>query len=335
MRLPALITTDLHLTANPRDDYRWGLWAWLRKECEKNNVQTLLILGDVTDAKDRHPAVLINRIVKEIDACRAVVPRIIINMGNHDYETTGNPFLGFLSTLSGVTFASRPSDTSSEGEAALFLPHTKAPLKDWGSFDWSMYRFVFMHQTVDGSIASNGQKMTGDVFPDMRAAGKIYSGDIHVPQIINGVEYIGSPYHVHFGDSFKPRCVLLDGFGKPRDLHFRTIQRRTIECLPGEFYVSGLPTLELRKGDQVKIRVHLQRSELQDWLEIKRQVIKSLKEAEVEVFGIELIVPKQRRRLKDDSALTAGTSDENVVLGFVEIEDIGAEALDVGLDLLS
>src|ERR1700756_2997969 len=184
MKLPALITSDLHFTANPRDEYRWALWPWLRKTCEKEGAHTLLILGDLTDAKDHHSAKLVNRIMREIEATRNCVERLIILQGNHDYEATGHPFFAFLSALPGVTFASRPLDTSSEGEAALFLPHTKTPLKDWSGFDWSMYHYVFMHQTVDGSIASNGQRMAGDAFPDMQSAGKIYSGDIHVPQLV-------------------------------------------------------------------------------------------------------------------------------------------------------
>lgn len=332
MKLPALITTDLHFTANPRDSYRWSLWPWLRKQCEKYDVQTLCILGDVTDAKDHHPNELVNRIVREIDACRAVVPRIIVLRGNHDYQTAGNPLLGFLSVMDGVTFVDKPLDTSDEGEACLFLPYTKNAVEDWKGFDFSHYRFVFIHQTVDGSIASNGQKMQGDRFPDMSAAGKVYAGDIHVQQVINGVEYVGSPYHVHFGDSFKPRCVLLDAHGRPEDLHFRTIQRVTLNVDAG---VMDSDMQSLRKGDQVKLRAHLKASEVPDWLSIKREALKMLKDREVEVFGVELIVPKTRRRFNDDSApKLSAASPEGIVLNFVEMEDIGADALDVGLDLL-
>lgn len=334
VKLPALITTDLHLTANPRDAYRWDLFPWLRKECEKNGVQTLCILGDVTDSKDFHPAVLVNRIVREINACRAVVPRVVVLQGNHDFQTKGNPALGFLSVLGGITFVDKPLDTSEEGESTLWLPYTKTAMEDWKNIDFSHYRYVMIHQTVDGSVASNGERMIGDKFPDMSAAWKIYAGDIHVSQIINGVEYVGSPYHVHFGDNFKPRCVLIDSFGKPHDLRFRTLSRRTIECLPGEFYVDGLPTLELRSGDQVKVRIHLSAVELPDWLKHRRQAAAALKEAGVEVYGIELIAPKSRRRMKDDKTPVAAQSDADIILSFVEREELGGDAADIALDLL-
>ena len=335
MRLPALICTDLHLTANPRDEYRWGLWSWLRKTCEKEAVQTLLILGDVTDAKDYHPAELINRIVREIDLTRACVPEIIILQGNHDYLRLGHPALGFVSALQGVRFVSKPMDTSAEGEAALFLPHTKTPLKDWAGFDWSMYRYVFMHQTVDGSIASNGQRMDGDQFPDMTSAGKIYSGDIHVPQVINGVEYVGSPYHVHFGDSFKSRCVLLNAGGEAFDLRFRSISRVTLDV--GTLDLGQICQMHrLRAGDQVKLRLHLGASELHEWHAIKRAAVEEMKTAGVELFGVELVPPKQRRRF-NESALPQGAvflRPQDLVYNFVEREELGADALDIGLELL-
>lgn len=335
MKLPALITTDLHLTANPRDEYRWALWPWLRKQCEKEGVNTLLILGDVTDAKDYHPNQLVNRIVKEIDATRACVESIIIDQGNHDYLRSGHPLLGFLSALQGVRFVTRPLDTSAEGEAALFLPHTKTPLQDWSGFDWSMYRYVFMHQTVDGSIASNGQRMAGDKFPDMTSAGKIYSGDIHVPQTINGVEYVGSPYHVHFGDAFKPRCVLIDSRGDASSLHFRSISRITLDAASGD--VGRLAEMhKLRAGDQLKVRLHLGADELGEWHARKRAVVDELKNVGVELFGVELVPPKTRRRFNEavSSQHAAFSRPEDLVLDFVNRESLGADALDVGLELL-
>lgn len=337
MKLPALITTDLHHTAHPRDAYRWDLWPWLRKTCVKEGVKTLLILGDVTDAKDYHPAELINRIVREVDMTRECVENITIDMGNHDYLRVGHPALGFLSALPGVRFVSKPLDTSAEGESAIFLPHTKTPLKDWGGYDWSMYRYVFMHQTVDGSIASNGQRMDGDVFPDMSAAGKIYSGDIHVPQIINGVEYVGSPYHVHFGDKFKPRCVLIDGFNKAHDVRFRTISRVTLDVLPGEFFQADpSKTLQLHEGDQVKLRMHLQAAEMHEWQSYKRRAVDVLKAMKVECFGIELVPPPTRRRFGGAAVAQhlALSRPQDVLFNFVEREGLGGDAYDIGMDLL-
>lgn len=336
MKLPALITTDLHFTANPRDEYRWGIWSWLRKTCAKESVKTLLILGDLTDAKDYHPAELVNRIVKEVALTRQAGIEILILQGNHDYLRAGHAYFAFLSTLPGVTFITKPLDTGAYGEAALFLPHTKNPAKDWADMRFDDCAYVFMHQTVSGAVASNGQKMEGDAFPDLSGAGKVYSGDIHVPQKIGCVEYVGSPYHVHFGDRFKPRCVLIDSFRKAHDLRFRTISRITLDCLPGEFLVPGSPTLELREGDQVKLRIHLTAAEMHEWAAIKRNAAAALAALKAETCGIELIPPKVRKRFGGQAAarvLTTSTPEE-ALLRFVELEGLSGPALDLGLELL-
>lgn len=335
MQLPALITSDVHFTARPADEYRWGLWPWLRKQCEKERAQSLLILGDLTDSKDYHCAELVNRIVKEVKATLVCVPAIYILMGNHDFLRRGHPFFGFLSALEGVHFIDKPLDTTGHGEAALFLPYTKTPLKDWAGFDFSHYRWVFIHQTVNGSIASNGQKMDGDLFPDMSAAGKIYSGDIHLAQTVSGVEYVGSPYHVHFGDAFKPRSLLLDSFGRAVDLHFRTTSRITLDA--GAMDLGRLSDLHrLRTGDQVKIRIHLGADELHEWHAIKRLAADEMKKAGVDLFGIELIPPKTRRRFEDSDSprLAVSSRPQDILYNFVEREGLGPDALDVGLDLL-
>jgi hypothetical protein len=333
MKFPALLASDLHLTANPLDEYRWGLFGWLREQCVTWEIQTLCILGDLTDAKDYHSAELVNRVVREIVRLKECVPRLIILMGNHDYLRSGHAFFGFLSSIPGVTFAASILDTSSEGEPCLFLPHTKNPAKDWAGLDFSHYRFLFMHQTVTGSKASNGQTMNGEALPDLSVAGKVWSGDIHVPQHVGPVEYVGSPYHVHFGDSFKPRCVVIQSRGRREDLTFPTISRFTLA-------VSGLAELgrlKFRAGDQVKLRLALARADMHQWAAIKRDSTDYLRGLGVEVCGVELVAPKTRNRVQtadQPRAARRAMTPEDIVSEFVRREDLGADALDAALEAL-
>ena len=141
MRFPFLITSDLHLTANYRDEYRWGLFPWLAEQCQKYSVKTLLILGDLTDAKDLHPAVLVNRIATELDTLSLWVDEIIILMGNHDWLKENEPFFSFLSMHPKIRFVSEPTVV---GEA-LFLPYSNDPIKSWKNINFNKHPFVFMH----------------------------------------------------------------------------------------------------------------------------------------------------------------------------------------------
>ncbi len=332
MKLPALLCSDLHLTGKPDDEYRWSLFPWLRQQCAHWEVQTLAILGDLTDAKDFHNAELVNRIVNELVLTNAAVGRSMkILQGNHDYLRAGHPFFGFLSKLPNMEFVAKITDSSAEGESCLWLPHTRTPAKDWAGLDLSHYAQVFMHQTITGAKASNGQLMEGEALPDLSAAGKIWSGDIHVPQIIGPIEYVGSPYHVHFGDRFRPRCVLLLPRGRVEVLRFPCLSRITLDVES----LDALKAERLRAGDQVKVRLHLKTAEAYEWQRIRRDALDWLKAREVQVYGIELIAPKHRKRVRVSDSRQAKTLDtENILFDYVQREELGPTALEVGLELM-
>lgn len=329
MRLPALLCSDLHLTANPRDEYRWGLFPWLMQQVQKHQLKTVAILGDLTDSKDYHSAELVNRVVTNVARLAQVGVKVLILMGNHDYLRKGHAFFQFLSEVPNVTFITQQLDTSADGAACLWLPHSKDPANEWAGFDFSHYTHVFMHQTIGGSLSSNGQTMRGDLLPVdlMRAAGKVWSGDIHVPQQLGLVEYVGSPYHVHFGDAFRPRCVVMEDERTWTDVRFRTLSRVTLDVTREQDFGN------LRAGDQVKLRVHLQRDELHHWQAIRRAMLAELEAREVQVHGVQLIAPKSRERVRVGTAgHTLAPGD--LVLRQVEALGLGPDMYEVGMELL-
>lgn len=328
MKLPAIICSDLHLTANPADEYRWGLFSWLAQQGASYDAKSIAILGDLTDAKDYHSADLVNNVVRHLTVLSWLFD-VRILMGNHDYLKGGHAYFQFLNELPRVRFFTKPTDTGDEGEMCLWLPHSKNPGADWKTIDMTHFRYIFMHQTIKGAKASNGQLMDGESLPDLSNLGKIYSGDIHVPQVIGPIEYVGSPYHVHFGDRFRPRCILLREDGSTKDLRFPTINRITVDVES----VADLASERLHAGDQVKVRAHLQRSELHDWLAIRRALAKVLEEKQVSCHGIELIAPKLIQRVGVTNQPRAG-SPARVIAEFVEREDWGGDMLQTGLEFL-
>ncbi len=262
---------------------------------------------------------------------KALVSEVLILQGNHDYLRAGHAYFEFLNHLPGVRFITRPyEDTLTDGPATLWLPHTKTPSKDWADLDTTHFDYVFMHQTVGGAVASNGQKMDGENVPDMSAWGKVYSGDIHVPQKIKGVEYVGSPYHVHFGDSFDPRLVLIDRRNRPVDLHFPCIRRETVT-------VSSLRDLkrrEFRPGDQIKLRFDLTEADKHEWRTLRRLALEHLRHEQVEVEGVELRVQKVGAALKDTSPRTTSINAAEAVYRFCATQELGGDALDEGLEIV-
>lgn len=306
---------------------------WLAQECASERARTLLIGGDLTDAKDYHSAKLTNRIVEAIANLSYAGLDVVILMGNHDYLLKGHSYFSFLSRLQNVRFITEPTALmDDDGPTAFCLPHSKNPSKEWAGMDFSHFDFLFMHQTVRGAIASNGQEMDGDPLPPLNA-GKVFSGDIHVPQIIGDVEYIGSPYHVHFGDRFKPRCILIDKRMQRHDLHYETINRVAM-TIQGEPVDADFA--DLRRGDHVKLKIALDPSEGHEWRRIKREAWDKLTKRGAEVFGIQMVASGNASRLAwarptdDRPTLT----DPEVLERFVLREGLGGEALEVGLRIL-
>jgi len=329
MKYPILITSDLHLTAAPSTSYRWGLFPWLAAQIKEHHVRTLLILGDLTDAKDGHSAELVNRIVMAINSLPIDDVRILC--GNHDWLKKGQEFFRFLNLLPNVEFMVKPTeDMDTVGPSAYFLPYSKDPAADWKGMDFSHYDLLFLHQTVKGAIASNGQEMDGEPLPALNAS-RVYSGDIHVPQVIGGLTYVGSPYHVHFGDAFTPRCLLLDKRGEQYDLHFKTISRIVVKVSSQR----ELQRKRFKEGDQVKLRFELPESDAHQWSALRRNAVAYLTDQGVEVHGVELIVSKTRKRVDlGGKRSRASYTPQESILRFVEHEELGAELLDAGLDIL-
>ena len=330
MKYPCLILTDIHLVDSPSTLYRWELFPWLNEQIKRHGVRSLRILGDITDAKDNHPASLVNRIVSSIRALQCDDIKILA--GNHDWLLKGEEFFRFLNHIPGVQFMTSMTEdpTVAYGEMSLFLPYTKTPAADWKDIDFAHYDYVFMHQTIKGARASNGQVMDGEALPQMPVRRKVYSGDIHVPQDIGGVTYIGSPYHVHFGDNFEPRVLLLERGGKETWLRMPSPRRVVLK-------VSSLKELEradLDPGDQVKLRMTLSAADKHAWSRIKREAVQMLDEREVVVHGVELLVDKAGELESAGAAVRATLSPPELLKRFVEHEELGADAYDAGMDVL-
>lgn len=330
MELPALLISDLHLTDNPQHEYRWGLFDHLDGLLPEEGIKTLAILGDLTDAKDFHSATLTNRVVQQVMRMRQHVKHVTILLGNHDYLKRGHAYFDFLNKLDGVRFVVKPYEDLDGDVAVLWLPHTKTPGADWGGLNLEHFNYVFMHQTVTGSVTSNGQKMQSDAqFPDMRSWPKIYSGDIHVPQTVGPVEYVGSPYPVHFGDTFAARMVLIDRRRRSVDLAYQSVQRATVTVRS----VAELRAAGIGAGDHVKLRIQLASADKHEWSRVRRECAEYLAQLGAATHGVELQVEGASRatgRLEAEVKI----SDLEALRRFVVRHELGAEVFQAGAEIV-
>jgi len=328
-----LITADIHQTDNPRDSYRFGLWEWLSEQQKRYKPDATLILGDLTDAKDKHSSVLVNSF---IDGLMILKPPIFILKGNHDFIDPNNPFFKFLNEIDGIYFITEPERIATspkltpESNPIYMIPHQPNQNALDSAFNESFSTdIVFMHQTVTGAISETGQQLTGLSVPPNRVRA-IYSGDIHVPHRVDSVTYIGSPYHVHFGDNFVPRILLLE-VGKeltetnlyypaPRKFH---LQIRDISEIP-----------ELREGDQVKITMELTPAEVVEWANHKKILLEFLMSKGVHNYGIMIKKQERKKRPRLETAKAIGKSKTEYFTLFCNNEKLAAPFREAGLALV-
>jgi hypothetical protein len=228
MLMTALAIADLHLSEKARDEYRFAVMDNIATLIEKHSVSTLMILGDLTESKDYHPATLVNDVVDIIYSFSCLADVIILT-GNHDYTQTDCPFFHFLRRFKRVRWVNKVTMLDLDIGQCLFLPHTRDWETEWAlvgdtpDLDW-----IFAHNTFEGSETEYGKKLSGiptDIFP---RGVKVIAGDVHTPQTVGPVTYVGAPYLIDFGDSFVPRALLLKSDGSMKSISLPGPQKRLL-----------------------------------------------------------------------------------------------------------
>lgn len=205
----ALITSDLHLSSNIRDAYRQKWVSTLPALMNKYKVSELLILGDLTEAKDNHDAELVNFIFQTVHQCAQVAPVYILR-GNHDGLTASNSFFRFLDYIKDVWWCERPETATLKSIGPCnFIPHMRSAA-DWKADQMSSKPVILTHNTFSGADVGHGQIMDGLPLSLLPATTTVISGDVHVPQKLKNVTYVGAPYTVDFGDDYEPRFLLAE-----------------------------------------------------------------------------------------------------------------------------
>ncbi len=309
-----LFTADLHLTHHKRDEYRWGIFNWLKLRAEKRDADAIIIAGDVTDAKDNHSAALVNRACAEIATLAETAP-VYVLMGNHDYKVDPREaFFGFTRLFGGVQFIMVPTVAQIAGKNFYFLPHTRNAQTEWTpilkSDEFRSADFVVVHHALTGARGSNEHEVSGfDPKKFRKTKAIVIAGDIHVPQVVDTVTYCGAPHPVHFGDTFQPRVLFFDG-EKLISLKRNTLRKCVLSVRNLEELEEKADEHLIEPGDQVRIFVKTPRSEFPSWEQRKREMIDYaaahdwyLDGVEIEVESDEVAVRADERGLGDSSSI--------------------------------
>lgn len=331
-----LLIADIHLDSIKEAEYRWEIFDYLAKVILKENIKSLIILGDLTERKNNHDSMLVNRLVSDMsDISDMLEDKLIIVKGNHDYDKSpDNVFFKFLHEFADIYFIDKPLRLNDE----YFLPHTKTPQKDWSNLDFRGIERIFMHQCVQGArFANNYETDKGVCIDDLIPKNiKIYAGDIHLPQLLGErFTYIGSPYSVDYGDHYDGRVLILEEGKEDISLYPNFLKKWSIVIND----ISDLDKYELRKNDRIQVKINLLPSEYCEWRIKRDSVIEYLEDKGLFVKGVSMNTIKPKRRLRimpkatEYYALKTKTS-QDWIRQYAKKEEISENYLDVGLSLV-
>jgi len=255
---------------------------------------------------------------------------------NHDTTAeVGYHFFSFLDNYENVTFISTPKSFELDGKNVLFLPHTRNPYETWKNQSYSEFDYIFIHQTLVGAVASDHYKaekgLGSEIFGTTKA--KIYAGDVHVPQVIGSVEYVGAPARLRFGDSYTPR-MLLEHSKKTEIIemtHLPLKHKLTIRTF------EDIKQYDLSAGDMVKVVVAIPELEFNSYTEIRSELTDYLQEKQVVLAGIELKrLTRVRLKVRGQSMITQEqqTPSIDVVSQYAKKEELGKELVEAAVTIL-
>jgi hypothetical protein len=325
-----LLTADWHLTDGASEDYRWKVFNNVRNVALAHKCDVIHICGDLTDRKDRHSALLVNNMLRGIRDLLDAGLRVEFLLGNHDMPLSGPPFWAALNYAFGADSGFRVITQPERSGNIISLPFAPDPIEAWKSADFRPEFTVLMHQPVDGAVAANGHPVAGldtSIFP---RGVKVYSGDIHLPQVIGPVTYIGAPHHVSFGDEHPCRFLLLDARSTVTEVLLPAIRKAVVSIASA----ADLDSAGLSDGDQARIRATIPLSRVEQW-PVEEEAIRAwASEHNVTIASIDVEVSTIRRRgaAAQGDALSKTPSD--VLCAFAASEGIEGPVLDAGLSLL-
>lgn len=325
-----LLTGDWHLTDNPLEEYRWRVFDSILAIHKEKKIDRLFILGDAWDRKDRHTGELLNRFVMNARRLTKEEIELYILQGNHDAPLKGVSYWEFLSDYSKVNYVDKILDL----EDVILLPSSKNPLIDWRDVYFKDKKAIFIHQTVDGAMVERDYVLKADApLPVFPKGIPVFSGDVHRPQKVGPVTYVGTPHPTRFGEDWPNQVVLVEAgdYKNPHPIPIKSIERVILDIKDW-----GEVPARLGEGDQVRIRFYLTKSTISEWPKQEEKIKEWAKKVGVIVVSLEPILTEV---LEEGHPVIEADQIETLpplelVKLYGEEEEISDSVLKTGIDIV-
>lgn len=291
--MKSLIISDIHLTNETNENYRWDVFSLAKQYVIDLHCDCLFILGDIFDKKDRHPSSIVNRLTDILLDIAKLAP-ITILKGNHDYINPNEPFLRFLNHIPNVYWINQPTIIRYGNITVGWLPHSRTPELDWEAFlTKHQFDLIFMHQSVIGCRTSNDFEINHALdlaWLERLVKCPIISGDIHVPQTIRSLTYVGTQHPVSFGDDYDYRMLVTTFTDKIKveSIPIESMKRHSLNVTSIDDLRTLVDSGQLRKGDQAKLKINLTEETLSDWTHLKTTMVAWCSSQGIQVEDVKL-----------------------------------------------
>jgi DNA repair exonuclease SbcCD nuclease subunit len=330
-----LLTGDWHLTDVVLEAYRWDIFKTVTDIALRHGVTRIAICGDGLDRKDRHSKELVNAFTDYLEKLiRDTGAPVDILAGNHDLPVAGIPYWTFLNKIANIRYITKPIIDN----GVFLLPFSYNPLEEWRSLSLASAKMILMHQTVAGSLIENDRKIEKDSnpMPILPRGVPIYSGDIHRPQTVGGIEYIGVPHPVKFSETWPNRVLIVteaSGY-KFADVWLDSTKRAILDVTNTD----ELQRVNFNAGDQVRVRYKLSSQRMTTWPEEEKRIRDWALDNGVELASVEAVFVEDITVGEGSSAILPSSPElmqpEDVIRVFCEEELLGQEIYECGLDIL-
>jgi hypothetical protein len=189
------------------------------------------------------------------------------------------------------------------------------------------YDVIACHQTFTGSKV--GSQVLQGTSPDRLSVAnvgtaRVFSGDIHHPQRVGNVQYIGAPYQINFGDNYTGR-VLYIGKGTTEVIENIEAPRKHLVTITSADIETSTWKKDIYSGDFVRVSLRVNESEVLDVDKLKARVRSHLSGVRDCGVLVSVDAPKRRKRFLDQGQALSDFSDASVFAHYCKRHAVSSE----------
>ena len=325
-----IITSDWHLAESYKVRYRFDIFEFLAGLSSDRGIDTVFFLGDLTHNKDRHSGKFIRKVIDSFRYMfsKSPIKRFFYLIGNHD--RINHPTFSILGDIFGDRVVVVDEPMALQQYDVFMIPHQddhnvfSKHVREAKSSGISM---LFVHQIFTGAAFDNrAQSIASFSIPN---GFTVFSGDVHVPQVIDNVTYVGSPFSVSFGFTYEPRVIVFDG-REYVSVPTRLVRKIVVKCGVDDIY-REIGKLDLRDNDMVRVHVETVPLTAKRMKEITDDVRKFL---DGNYAGIRFVFVKDRKDVGTGKADRSVFSPDKLLEEYCTRSDVPPDVRDFGVEIV-